>query len=279
LLEIKDIASEVERENVSAEFSPEEMLQIQERLSKLYTLEKKHQVTSVEALLEIQSALEQEVNRARNFSEHLEAAKQQLEQERKEMMKIASRLSEVRKKNRDKLALELQSLLKEVGIKDATLTIDQQEIAPGINGTDQVQLLFSANKGVAPQSLKNVASGGEFSRLMLCLKYVLAAKTSLPTIIFDEIDTGISGEVAIKVGRMMKQMGLQHQVIVITHLPQIAAMGETHYYVYKDSASERTVSSMKKLGEEERIKEIAQMIGGEKPSETALKNARELLSL
>ncbi|HSZ25130.1 MAG TPA: hypothetical protein VK766_05405, partial [Cytophagaceae bacterium] len=133
-------------------------------------------------------------------------------------------------------------------------------------------------KGIAPQELKNAASGGEFSRLMLCIKYIIADKTALPTIIFDEIDTGISGEVAIKVGKMIKQMSSNHQVISISHLPQIAAQGKSHYYVYKDNSSEKTISKMKLLTEEERIKEIAQMIGGSKPSETAIQNAKEMLS-
>ncbi|MDT4864618.1 DNA repair protein RecN [compost metagenome] len=138
---------------------------------------------------------------------------------------------------------------------------------------------FSANKGGVPKPLKEVASGGEFSRVMLALKYILAQKTKLPTIIFDEIDTGISGEVAVKVGNLLRDMSRSLQVLAITHLPQIAGKGSSHFYVYKDDAEEKTVSRMKKLTEQERVNEIAVMIGGQNPSPSAMNSARELLTL
>jgi DNA repair protein RecN (Recombination protein N) len=145
------------------------------------------------------------------------------------------------------------------------------------DGMDDLLFEFSANKGSTPKPLKDVASGGEFSRVMLSLKYVLAEKKSLPTIIFDEIDTGISGEVAIKVGKMLTEMSSKLQVIAITHLHQIAGKGQTHFYVYKDNSDTKTVSLMRKLDAEERIVEVAKMIGGQNPSESAIRSAIEML--
>lgn len=152
-----------------------------------------------------------------------------------------------------------------------------EEIPPNENGIDQIEFSFSANKGVAPESLKKVASGGEFSRLMFAVKYIMAGKTSLPTIIFDEIDNGISGEVARKLGHLMKDMGQRHQIVAITHLPQIAARGNQHYFVYKQTGKEVTTSFIRELEPEERIDEIAKMIAGNNPSDSALESARELV--
>ena len=153
-----------------------------------------------------------------------------------------------------------------------------ETVTPGPTGSDSIEVLFSANKGIAPRPLAQVASGGEFSRLMFCVKYVMAEKTSLPTLILDEIDNGVSGEIAIQLGAMMKTMAKRHQIITISHLPQIAAKGDTHYFVFKDNSSAKTVTHIRKLDEKERVAEIAKMIGGAKPSTVALENARELMA-
>jgi DNA repair protein RecN (Recombination protein N) len=160
---------------------------------------------------------------------------------------------------------------------NARLEIDLSAAALSTSGLDNVRILFSANKGVAPQDLKTAASGGEFSRLMLCLKYVLAGKTNLPTLIFDEIDTGISGEIALRVARLMGRMAERHQLLVITHMPQIAARPGQHYWVYKDEKANRTFTHVKPLTEAERLQEIAQMIGGKNPTTAAVNSARELM--
>src|SRR5690606_34538089 len=152
-----------------------------------------------------------------------------------------------------------------------------KETPPGESGVDHVDLLFSANKGIPPRPLAQVASGGEFSRLMLCIKYVLASRTAIPTLILDEIDSGVSGEVAIKLGTLMQKMSRDHQLITITHLPQIAAKGTAHYQVFKDNSADKTVSNIRLLSKEDRIREIAGMIGGAKPTATALAGARELV--
>jgi DNA repair protein RecN (Recombination protein N) len=278
-IEIKDIGDELEKEEASVEFGQEKIEQIQDRLSKIYTLQKKHQVKTIAELLIIQNELEAKVNQVLDMDEEIKNLKTKLDSTHKNLLSKGEELSKSRNKVISKIKEELESLLKEVGMGNATMKINQEKEEPSSNGMDRITFLFSANKGVAPQELKNVASGGEFSRLMLCIKYILANKTALPTIIFDEIDTGISGEIAIKVGKMMKQMAKSHQVVAISHLPQIAAQGSAHYFVYKDDSSTRAVSRIKKLSSEERIKEIAQMIGGEKPSDSAIKNAKELLAI
>jgi DNA repair protein RecN (Recombination protein N) len=278
-IELKDVEAELEKEESTVEFGQERTEQISERLSVMYSLQKKHQVKTLDALLEIQKVLQEKMSGVENLDEEIAGCKKLLEETYKNLLSKGEELSKSRSKVTDKIKDELEALLKEVGMPASSIKIAMEKIAPGITGLDQISILFSANKGIAPQELKSVASGGEFSRLMLCIKYMLASKTAMPTIIFDEIDTGISGEIAIKVGRMMKQMAKGHQVIAISHLPQIAAQGSRHYFVYKDVSSGRASSKIRELSEEERVKEIAQMIGGEKPSETAIKNARELLAI
>ncbi len=279
-IDLKDVVFELEGEENSIDFDPEKVNQVQDRLSLIYKLQKKHGVDSIQALLGIQEVLEEKVGKVLNFDEAIKEAKVLADKSLEDLKKIGNQLSDIRKQAIPVIEAELMTLLRELGMPNATVKIKHEVIKPTINGMDMVNLLFSANKGIAPQELKAVASGGEFSRLMLCVKYLLADKTSLPTIIFDEIDTGISGEVAIKVGKMIKNMSKhKHQVIAISHLHQIAAKGNVHYFVFKDNSAERTMSRIKKLSDEERISEIAKMIGGEKPSQSAIENARELLEL
>jgi DNA repair protein RecN (Recombination protein N) len=160
---------------------------------------------------------------------------------------------------------------------EARIEVGHKLTDPTVDGVDEIRLLFSANKGIAPKDLKQVASGGEFSRLMFCLKYVLASKSAMPTLVLDEIDSGVSGEIAIKMAKMMLKMSESHQLIVITHLPQIAAHGEEHYFVFKDNSEDKTISRIRNLNKEERILEIAKMIGGDSPTGAAFENAKELL--
>jgi len=187
-------------------------------------------------------------------------------------------LSQTRKKISDPLGKQLIKLLKELGIPEAQLNVNQEIIEPSASGIDRIEILFSANKGIAPRPLAQVASGGEFSRVMFAIKYVMAEKKSLPTLVLDEIDTGVSGEVAIRLGNRMKEMAKRHQVIAISHLPQIAAKADTHYFVFKDNSSSKTESQIRKLENKDRVTEIAKMIGGEKPSAVNLENAKELMA-
>ncbi|MEA5458237.1 DNA repair protein RecN [Arcicella sp. LKC2W] len=278
LIELKDVAVELETEAEEVELDNEKISSIQQRLDLLYNLLQKHQVKTDLELIAIQNDLEKKVSKVLNIDEALEKAKTNVEKTEKTMLKSGEGLSKSRVSVLPIIEKQISDLLKDLGMPNASLKIENELIKPTPNGLNIINLLFSANKGIKPQPIKNVASGGEFSRLMLAIKYILANKRALPTIIFDEIDTGISGEVSIKVGNMMREMSRSHQIIAITHLHQIAAQGSAHYFVYKDNSSARTVSRIRKLTNEERVMEIAQMIGGQNPSKAIVDNAREILS-
>lgn len=277
LIELMDIVMEIEREESELFFDQERTQTIQDTLNQLYTLQQKHKVESVEDLITLRDRLQEKIEKVLNFDGDLAQAKAAMEEAFEKVQQKAEKLSATRIAAIPKIEKKLDELLTDVGIPNGKISIECQQAAPNATGIDDINFLFTANKGMAPSSLKSVASGGEFSRLMLCIKYILATKVSLPTIIFDEIDTGVSGEVAIRVGNMMEEMATKHQLITITHLPQIAAKGDKHYFVYKDDSSEKTVSLIRQLDKEERVNEIAQMIGGVNPSEIAYLNARELM--
>lgn len=276
--ELKDISSEIDHESQKVEFDPSRQEEVQERLGLIFQLMQKHHTSEESELITIREELRKKVDKALNMDEELAAAKSKLDQLQKELQASGKSLTSSRVAVFDNFKKELEILLKELAMPYATIDIRNEIKPPSENGMDKITILFSANAGVAPNDLKNVASGGEFSRLMFCIKYILAGKTSLPTIIFDEIDTGISGEVSLKLVTMMKEMSQRHQVIAITHLPQIAASGDAHYFVFKEHNDGRTFSRIKKLESSEREEELAKMIGGDNPSEVALKNARELLA-
>jgi DNA repair protein RecN (Recombination protein N) len=277
-IELDDIVQEVEREEGNIEFDPERSEFINERLSTIYRLLKKHKAGNVKELLVLQEQLQQKNDITSNLDEALATAQKNFEKADKEVRAAGTKLSESRKKAFAPLCKQLIKLLQELGIPEANLQIDHQLTQPTNQGIDKIEILFSANKGISPRALAQVASGGEFSRVMFSIKYVMAEKTSMPTLVLDEIDSGISGEVSMKLGQMMKNMSRKHQVITITHLPQIAAKGDAHYFVYKDNSSTKTISNIRSLGEQERVEEIAKMIGGAKPSPIALQNAQELLT-
>jgi DNA repair protein RecN (Recombination protein N) len=277
LIELDDILNEIENEEASVEFDPVKATEAKDRLDLLYRLLKKHRFNTVQELLSFQQELEQKAILTANLDGELEKARRNFESAEKFLLEISDKLSQSRKGVFTPLSEQLTGLLHELGMPDARLNIDHQYKSPGASGADNIELLFSANKGIMPRPLDQVASGGEFSRLMFCIKYVMAEKTSMPTLVLDEIDTGISGETAFKLGRLMKVMAGNHQLITITHLPQIAAKADTHYFVYKDNASGKTISSIRQLADDERVIEIAKMIGGENPSAIAVENARELM--
>jgi DNA repair protein RecN (Recombination protein N) len=277
LIELDDIVNEVERHQGTVEFDPKRAEFLKERINVLYRLLKKHRSNGVDELLVLQDELQRKANITSNLDEALAQAQAHYTTAQTELKDSALKLTTSRKKTFEPLTKDLTKLLKELGIPDATLKIDHQETAPTATGADGIELLFSANKGITARPLAQVASGGEFSRLMFCIKYVMAEKTAMPTLVLDEIDSGISGEIAFKLGDLMKTMAAHHQLITITHLPQIAAKGNAHYFVFKDSSSKKTISNIKELTEAERVEEIAKMIGGDKPSKTALENAKELI--
>nr|WP_293836069.1 DNA repair protein RecN [uncultured Arsenicibacter sp.] len=277
LIELRDLASEISDEQDGVETNEDRAETIRERLSVIYQLQTKHQVKTVQELLIIQEELARKVSKVLNLDDELDAAKARAEQTRQVMMQSAEALSSARLAVLKPIEQEIATLLADLGMPNASLHILSETGKPTMTGIDTVSFLFSANKGIKQQQLKNVASGGEFSRLMMAIKYILASKRSLPTIIFDEIDTGISGEIAIKMGIMMREMAHNHQIIAITHLPQIAGKGTAHYFVYKDHSADKTVSRIRQLSLDERVQEIAQMIGGNNPSQSTLKHAREIL--
>jgi DNA repair protein RecN (Recombination protein N) len=277
-IELEDIAAEAENEENVVEFDPERAESIKERLSNIYRLLKKHKASDIKELIALQESLQQKANLTANLDEAMKEAKQNLDITQASAHKLAQALSTSRKKTFDPLCKQIIKLLRELGIPDASLSVQHGLSEISATGTDLVDILFSANKGITPRPLASVASGGEFSRLMFCIKYVMAEKKAMPTLILDEIDNGVSGEIAMKLGNLMMEMSKNHQVIAISHLPQIAAKGDEHYFVYKDSSEKKTVSNVRKLDEDERVEEIAKMIGGERPSKVALQNAQELLS-
>lgn len=277
LIELRDLADEIDQVNGNVELDSARTEVVQERLDLIYSLLKKHQVSAVEQLLELEAELQEKLSIVLNLDDALAAAEKKALQAHDQMLAGAKVLSERRRNVTKAIEKLILDRLIELGIPNASLSIQINETAPSTTGIDSVTFLFSGNKGIVPQELKLVASGGEFSRLMMVIKYILADKRKLPTIIFDEIDTGVSGEIAKKMGKMMHNMAINHQIIAITHLHQIASSGDAHYFVYKDHSSDRTVSRIKKLTIDERVQEIAQMIGGNNPSEAVLHNAREMI--
>ena len=276
-IELTDIVNELETEEESTIYDPNRTEEVQERLNLIYKLQQKHQVSAIADLLEIYNELGDKVLKVENLDEAIEEAHKATKEAYDKAFSLAEALSSKRQSVFNGFSKQVQALLAELGMPNATISIDHSTTALNSNGIDEIDVLFSANKGVTPQPLKQAASGSEFSRLMFSIKYILADKTALPTIVFDEIDMGISGEIAIKMSQMMLEMAKNHQVITITHLPQIAAKGQSHYFVFKDESSKTTTSQIRKLNHEERLNEIAEMIGGKQASKNAFDSARELM--
>ncbi len=278
-IELDDVVGELENANEDVEFNPTELEQVNDRLQILYTLQKKHQVESTKELIHIYQVLAEKVGSVASASETLAKKESEINEVAKKLDEVASLISKSRAKSIPKLQKELEFLLSELGMPNArfsiTLNPSDKYLA---NGKDELAFLFSANKGGSFGELKKVASGGELSRIMLSIKKVLSENTKLPTIIFDEIDTGVSGEVSNKIAHIMEEMSKYMQVMAITHLPQIAAKGTSHYKVYKKEIKGITSTNLKQLAKEERIVEIAEMLSGKNISESALIHAKELLN-
>jgi DNA repair protein RecN (Recombination protein N) len=278
-IELSDIEDESINLVETVSFSPQRLEEVSARLELLYHLYKKTQVTRISNLSKILEELEAKINRVENFDRELEAKSALLNSSREKVVKLAQKLHDNRQSKAPRLATELTQILKDLGMPNAQFKIEVKRLE-SLNqfGQDQIQFLFTANKGGELADLKQVASGGELSRVMLAIKSVMSQYTHLPTMVFDEIDTGLSGEIAIKMARIMQQMSEQMQVISITHLPQIAAFGTQQMKVYKNQVNQRTQSHIKLLTKEERIIELAEMLGGKDLSETAINHAKQLLS-
>lgn len=279
LIEIKDIANEAEGLLADVDFDPSELDSVNARLDRIYDLQKKYRAESVEELLAQQINLQQKLLSIENSDDELADLQQKLEKLRNECLAKAQTLSEKRRKTAKTIERQLCERLVPLGMPNVRfeVAVEQEEI--GRMGQDKIAFLFSANTSTPLQPVSQVASGGEIARVMLALKAMISGAVKLPTIIFDEIDTGVSGKIAEQMAQIMHEMGLQNrQVISITHLPQIAALGTTHYKVYKEETKQGTTSHMTMLTVEERVKEIAQMLSGSNVSEAAIENARQLLS-
>lgn len=278
-IELDDIVSELENANESVAFNPNEIEELNDRLQLIYNLQKKHGVDSITALQEVHEALSEKVEQVENASEIITSKKKEIAEVADKLDDLALTISKVRIAAIPILQKELEFLLTELGMPNARFSIEIQPSSTYFsNGKDELQFLFSANKGGNFGELKKVASGGELSRIMLSIKKVLSENTQLPTIIFDEIDTGVSGEVSNKMAAIMKQMSAHMQVITITHLPQIASKGKQHYKVYKEEIDGVTTSNLKELSYDERVREIAEMLSGKDISESAITHAKELLN-
>ncbi len=280
LIELKDIAAELERLAQGTSINEARTNMISERLDILYTLQKKHRVSTVADLLVLRDQFAAQLQQLVSGEEEITRLQQEERELKSNLVALAQQLSTNRKQVIPALEQQVQKALTMVGMPHAQLRVSQETDINLLNltGTDRIQFLFSANKGQAPMPMNKVASGGELSRLMLCIKSLIAKKTALPTIIFDEIDTGISGEIALKVGAIMEQMAQSMQVITITHLPQIASKKGKHFRVFKNDAGEQTSTGIEALQNDERILEVAKMLGGEQASAAAMEHAKELLS-
>lgn len=276
-LELEDIVAELEHAGDRMQHEPEALETARQRLDILYGLQRKHRVNTVTELIALQEQLGQQVYQTDHMDELIASARKALELARAELKTAAADLSASRKAIFKTIEKESVRLLKELGIPDAQLVVRHTSIEPGATGADDISILFSANKGIEPRPIAAAASGGEFSRLMFVIKYVMAEKTAMPTLILDEIDSGVSGDIALKLGNLMRTMAGRHQVLAITHLPQIAARATDHFVVYKDNTADRTASQVRQLREEERANEIARIISGNSPSQSALTYAKELL--
>lgn len=280
-IELDDIADELESRQSALSADPDRLLEINQRLDVIYRLQKKHQVSSVADLMQLTSDLDAKIQAISLHTGEMEILEKELALEKAALLALALEISAGRKKQIPVVMQEVTKMLKHVGMPHAAIVIEQEvqdQEALGAYGIDRFRLLFASNKGSEPEEIRKVASGGERSRLMLCIKSLIASSSSLPTLIFDEIDTGISGETAVKVSTILKELATRHQVICITHLPQIAARGDMHYFVYKETSNSRTFTRIRQLNDQEKIKAIAQMISGEKITPAAIESARELLN-
>jgi len=277
-IELKDIASELEALEGNIVHDPKKADIVQEKLDVIYRLQQKHNVKTIDELIILRTDLEHKIAAIGSLEEQIKKLAMELETVQKHLADLAGKLTKKRAAAAPQFSKSVKETLTQLGMANAELNISMEQLKEyKETGLDKVTFLFSANKGSDAQPLSKVASGGELSRFMLSLKSLLAKHTALPTIIFDEIDAGISGDIAAKTGSILEKMAATMQVITITHLPQVACKGKTHLFVYKQEQGKRTVTRIKQLNKEERVEEIAKMLSAGKVGEAALRNAKELL--
>ncbi|TDO26990.1 DNA repair protein RecN [Sediminibacterium goheungense] len=277
-VELQDIAGEIDHINDHVQFDEKRIEWINQRLAEGYKLLKKHALQTTNELLTLQQELAQKLEAVLNIDDAISAKEKEVSTLYKDAEKLATQLSQNRQKKMEPLEADVNRLLTQVGMPNARLKVEMKTVALHAYGLNQIDFLFDANKSNRFEPIRKVASGGELSRLMLCIKSLVAASIDLPTMIFDEIDTGISGEAAKQVGLIMKTMAANRQIICITHQPQIAGKADTHYFVYKEIVGNAVKTNIRKLDMDERITAIARMLSGEKPTAAALENAREMMN-
>ena len=280
ILELDDIAAECEKLAEETEFDPERIVEIQQRLDVIYRLQNKHRVATLEELLQIQQSLQQRFDALGDLSAEIARQEQQLEALSLRLRQLAEKLSQQRKAVIPAFEKKVIELLSQLAMPHTRFEVHFRELPqPGPTGTDEVAFMFAANPGSRLQHIKDVASGGELSRLTLVTKSLVASAIPLPTLIFDEIAAGVGGDVALRMGNILRQLADRHQVLVITHSPQVASKADAHYFVYKTVENNATFTRVKLLNHDERIRSIAVMLSQNPPSESALANARELIGL
>ena len=279
-IDLNDLASEMEGMIEDVEFNPDRLAWVNERLDTLYALQQKHRVSSVDDLIALRDQFRAQLTDIESFDEQIAALEKQVQDAYKELLQQAAVLSEQRKVAAVAFAQQLVQMVAPLGMPHTRFQVEVvPRKEPESDGMDEIRFLFSANKSMALQPVAQTASGGEISRLMLCIKAMIAGFTALPTIVFDEVDTGVSGDIADKMGHIMQELGSKMQVFAITHLPQIAAQGEAHYFVYKEDVKDRTLTRIRPLDKEERIREVARMLSGSALTEASLANAKDLLGM
>lgn len=276
--ELKDIAGEFEEIAEQTEYDPEHIVEIQARLDLIYRLQNKHKVTTVKELLDIQENLQQQLGEFGDLSTEIETLKKRIAEQEVHLFEVAKMLSERRQLVIGDFENKVHAMLAQLAMEHAVLKVDfrkLEELSP--TGLDELNFLFSANKGSRLQMIKDVASGGELARLTLVTKSLVASAIPLPTLIFDEIDVGVSGDVALRMGNILRHLSNQHQVVTITHSPQVASKADAHYFAYKVEKEERVITKVKELTKDERIRAIATMLSQNPPSDAAIENARQLI--
>lgn len=277
-LELKDILDEAEVLAERVEHDPVRIEQVNDRLNLIYSLQQKHHVAEVSELIEIKDSFQQKINEAVGFDDEIKAVEKQLEDCRQQLEKKSTELTQVRTKSFKKIEQSVVADLKQLGMEKSRFEGVHQSLPDfTASGKDAVSFLFSANVDSQPAEISKIASGGEMSRLMLAIKNLLRNSKALPTVIFDEIDSGVSGEIAVKMGNILKSFSSSTQIINITHLPQIAAKGDAHFMVYKFEKEGKTFTSIKQLNDAERVEELAKMVGGESLTDSTIKTAKELM--
>jgi DNA repair protein RecN (Recombination protein N) len=278
-IELKDIASECEIMGEGVDIDPERLQSVQERLDQLNSLMHKHSVSTVEELIKLKDELHQKISEIASYDDQISKLKMKVNEQKEKLTRFSEDISKKRKAVIPVVEEKVISILKQVGIPNARFSVLHSHLDSFTSqGLDRVEFQFSANKQATKQDIGKIASGGELSRLMLAIKSLISSSIELPTIIFDEVDAGVSGEIAEKVGMIMKSMSANMQVINITHLPQVAAKGDYHYLVYKYDREKESITDIRLLDQEERVLELAKMLSGEELTEAAISNARELLN-